>query len=495
MSFSLLPAFAEIFNRGRYDITQFGRDFCDIDLHEGQREWVDTKPWAPERVLACSNRWGKTEIASVKLRHHALYQTRLPQYAHLTHDYTACALSLTLDMARIAWNKCYFGGLSHPLYSRFVVPAGAKDGSKLTPFPIMVIGDGGHGPGSFRSEIWARTTAREAQYLAGHNFDFINWDEPSRDAKGLQILDDILRMRLPDRDGRLDFTSTGNGRNWYFGLYNDALAKHKTDDPQYYARTGPVFENPFVSHDAVRRAEARMNPALARQNIYGGFADTGTTFPIDMVMACYSGIDYSFPEAPVRDGEYLGALDFGRLRDKTVMLVIRTDEANVVGLPTPRLVYAQEWGSESSWKDIFKGIREIFSRYNRAPLLGDATSMGGDVILDTLSEQYNVNIRGHQVGGSKEKRTQLLLRGQRAVQSQEIKWPFNPTTQILCDQLSYFDPVSKNQDDDWVMAFCLLALQRDLASKIRVARASAPHVYGGLTWVWDYVGKQEAVIW
>jgi hypothetical protein len=397
-------------------------------------------------------------------------------------------------MARIAWNKCYYDGLAHALYSRFIVEAGSTDGSKLTPFPIMVVGDGGHGSGSFRSEIWARTTAREAQYLAGHSFDYVNWDEPSRDPKGLHILDDILRMRLPDKDGRIDFTSTGNGKNWYHGLYGEALGKYLAGDPLYYARTGAVFENPHVSHDAVRRAEDRMNPALALQNIYGGFADTGTTFPVEQVMKCYKDMEYEFPEAPVDEGEYIGALDFGRLRDKTVLIIARVDQPEKIHLHTPRIVYARQWGSDSSWSDIFKGIAEQHRKYHRAPLLGDATAMGGDVILSTLVDDYKVAIRGHQVGGSKDRRVQLLLRGQRAIQSQEVRWCYHPDLHEMYDQLVYFDPVNKHQDDDWVMAFCLLAMQLDLSARTRVIRASAPFVYGGIRWNWDGP-TQEAVVW
>jgi len=485
--FRMVPAFREIFERGRYDIAQFARDFCDVELHDGQKKWVSEKPWAAQRVLACGNRWGKTTVSSVKIRHHGLYQTRLAKYRHETHSYRACALSLTLDMARICWDKCYYDGLAHPLYSRFIV----EKECKLTPFPQMVVGDGTRGPGAFRSEIWARTTARDASYLAGHTFDYVAWDECSREPKGNKIRQDVLLMRLPDRDGRLDCTSTGNGRNWYCNHYQETLEKHNKGSALEFAMTGSSLDNPYISRQAVERARERMSPALVRQNILGGFSQTGAVFPIDQVGACYEDINYSFPEPPRKDAEYIGAADFGRLRDETVVLIARTD------CSPAKLVNVYVAGNESNWRDIFGSVAELHRDYYQCPMLGDATSMGGDVILDTLTDpegQYRVRMKGHQVGGSKVRRDQLILRGQRAVQAREIVWPYVPRLQELVDQLQYFDADAKNAADDYVMAFCLLALQKDMASHTLAARVEAPFLFGGLT---QSIGIEigEPVVW
>jgi len=465
---NVVPSFLDLLTRGRYDIVQFGRDFCDFDIiapdgrvHEGEKKWLETNLWAPERVLACANRFGKSLCSSVKLRHHALYQTRPKKYAPLTHDYRCCALSLTLDMARIVWERCYFGALEHPLYSQFVLTKECK----LTPFPQMVIGGGKRGMGNFRSELWARTTARNAQYLTGHNFDFISWDEPSREPKGQKILDDVLRMRLPDRDGRLDLIATGNGKNWYYAYYTQMRDRYDKGSRNHYAQTGTSYDNPFISHDALDRAQARMSPELVRQNVFGGFADTGHIFPLDSVQACYAqnifqDESYTFPEKPVPGASYAGGVDFGRLRDKTVLLIARTDESPA------RIVNVQVWGGERGippWTDIFRGIKDMQDKYYGAPLLGDATGAAGDVTLDTLINQHSVRIRGHQVGGSKQRKRDLILKGQHAIQGQRIIWPYCPQLQELTDQLIFYAEEDKGLDTDWVMAFCLLAMNIDMA--------------------------------
>jgi hypothetical protein len=346
----------------------------------------------------------------------------------------------------------------------------------------MTVGRGGKGEGVFHSELWARTTARDAQYLAGHDFDFISWDEPSREPKGQKILDDILRMRLPDRDGRLDMTATGNGKNWYYGYYTTMKDRYDKGSSDHYAQTGTAFDNPFISHDALERAQARMSPALVRQNIFGGFADTGHIFPLDSVQACYArnffqDETYSFPEKPNQNAKYVGGVDFGRLRDKTVLLIARTDVS-----PT-RIVNAYEWGGSAGitpWKDIFLGIKEAQDKYNGAPLLGDATGSAGDVTLDTLINQYNVRIKGHQVGGSKVRKKDLILKGQHAIQGQRIIWPMHPDLTELTDQLIFYAEEDKHLDTDWVMAFCLLAMNIDMAYDMETIILSMPNFVSGL---------------
>lgn len=482
LGFNVTPSFLEIYTRGRDDIVQFGRDFCDFDVvapngevHEKQRAWLETNLWAPERVLACGNRFGKSMAASIKLRHHALYQTRLPKYGALTHEYRCCALSLTLDMAKIVWDRCYFDGIAHPLYSRFIVDKECK----MTPFPQMVVGDGGRGSGSTRSELWARTTARDAHYLVGHNFDFVSWDEPSREPKGQKILDDVLRMRLPDRDGRLDLTATGNGKNWYYSYYTQMKDAYDKGSPHHYAQTGTAYDNPFISHDALDRAQSRMSPELVRQNVFGGFADTGHIFPIDSVQACYAqnffqDEGYSFPEKRQTKALYVGGIDFGRLRDKTVLLIARAD------CSPARIVNAYEWGNETTWPDIFGSIAEIQRQYNGCPLLGDATGMAGDITIDTLINKYNVRIVGHQIGGSRERKRNLILKGQHAIQGQRIIWPYHPALQALTDQLIFYAEEDKGLDTDWVMAFCLLAFQLDMAFDMETAILAMPIMIAGL---------------
>ena len=81
-----------------------------------------------------------------------------------------------------------------PLLKRFVVDIKRRD-----PFPVLILGDPA---GGWESKIWARSAAKGGTYLLGRAFDFVNWDEAAREPRGEFILNDVLRMRMADREGR-----------------------------------------------------------------------------------------------------------------------------------------------------------------------------------------------------------------------------------------------------------------------------------------------------
>ncbi len=457
------PAFKEIWERGRYDIVQFGRDFCDFDAtavgpeklpHVGEIAWFTNHPWARERFLACANRWGKTISASVKLRHHLLYQTRKARYAHLTNEYRALSLSMTISMARLAFDDAFYGGMDNPLYRRFIVDDECHVAPR-DPQPIMVVGQGGRSQGIWRSELWARGTTKAARHLLGIDLDFANFDEAARDPNGKQIREDVLLMRLLDREGRLDYTSTGNGKNWYWELF---MAGRKDEEgKRFYSQTGPVHENPSIPREAIEDAESRMSAAMREQNIYGGFADVGVFFSFEAIQSCYKDVEYYMPVDPERGAGYVMAGDFGRKQDKTVVLVAETDT-----LPA-KIVFGEAMGLGTEypdWPDIFKRVAEIHRTYNNAPLLIDSTAMGGDMAYQLLPSEYGVSsIDGHQIGGHRKTKESLLITGQQALLGRKIIWPFVPALREMCDQLAFYVVEDKNISTDWVMAFCLLAEQ------------------------------------
>ena len=467
--------FTEIWERGRSNIIQFGRDFLDLDIskHEGQARWVTEAPWADERMLCTGNRWGKSYIGEVKCLHHLLYQTRPAKYAHLIGKYEVLALSHTLDMALVVWDPALVWALESPLYRRFVVDY------KRTPFPELVIGEAERGRKHWFSRLTARSTAKGATYILGKTYDFINWDECAYDPDGRQILDGVLRMRVADRDGRIDFTSTGNLRNWYYEQFRMGLEdnKHREEDPSYrplyYAQTGQTYENPFISHDKVRREEQRMTKEMREQNILGLFPDAGSVFDVPSVEKCYRGQDYSLPVPPVADGRYIGAVDFGRKQDETVILVARIDQE-----PPYPIVYGRGM-SRCPWHAIKEEVARVYATYNKVAFLGDVIGPG-DVVINDLQTQYSVNIEGHHVGGATKSKENLILRGQNALQNRLIVWPDVPLMRPLYHQLVFYDWNDKNLATDWVMAFCLLAEQAQRATHIELAMEDIPLVFGSI---------------
>lgn len=387
--------------------------------------------------------------AAVKCLHHCLYQTRHLKYASMTDRYVAINLSITLDMASIVWDQAYVWALDSPLYRKFLI----ENECKRTPFPTMVIGGGGKGRGTWRSELWARSTVKRGKYLLGKDFDFVNYDEAARDPDGPSVREDVLLMRLTDRHGRIDYTSTGNFQNWYYSDFIRARNEYdeRGDKANLYAQTGSSYENPHIDHDKLKRNEERLGEEYRKQNIYGGFASGAIVFQPYDIEKCYRGQDYALPVAPVKKGEYVGGVDLGRVQDPTVILVTRID------MRPAQLVYAKEMGGpDVTWDDIYKEINIIHRQYNNAFFLIDSTAQAGDIHVQTLQNQYSMKrFEGYNFAGTSGKKKDLISVGQRALQGKWIVWPYIAT---LYDQLAFYDWDDKHLKTDWVMAWCLMAM-------------------------------------
>lgn len=472
-----VPLFSELLLRCRDDIPQFARDFLDIDLHEGQIKWVNTRPWAHERYLAAGNRWGKSHTAAIKLLHNAFFQVRPQKYSYRTDEYIAINLSITIDQACIVWNHCLRMALSSPILSQFVV----ADETKNYPFPNLVLGRG-KGIERLRSQIWARSSSKGAIFILGHKFDFVNWDEAARDPEGQRTLDDVIRMRLVDREGRLDCTSTGDGRNWYYQSFMRALdaTKNGTHEHIYYAQTGSSFENPHVSKERLELNMQTMTATMIDQNIYGGFTGSSSMFPRDKLQACYKDMDWpvatQVENAHWVEGRRYGAgIDLGNSRDVTVVLVYEdTPEGGTVitsphltedgrvkyyeeVIRGPRIVFA--WQSEKGmdWREIYDMIARISRAYHHPPMLFDATGPGGKLHGENLRQDRNLhNVIPYDFSGTKAKKEHLLTVAQQYVQQALIHWPYSDTTAPLYEQLAAYDADDKHLSTDWVMSFAMM---------------------------------------
>jgi len=132
---------------------------------------------------------------------------------------------------------------------------------KRTPFPILRLANG--------SEITARTTQKRGEYLLGEGYDFINFDEAAFDPQGEYVADKVLALRLADRGGMLDFTSTPKGRNW---LHRRA-EKLKRNPAWGYVQGGDTRENRFIDQEYISERIKNWPENLIRQNIGGEFVE------------------------------------------------------------------------------------------------------------------------------------------------------------------------------------------------------------------------------
>lgn len=453
------PMFMELYERGRGDIAAFTSDFLGVTLHDAQVKWVHSYPWCNERMLSCGNRWGKSMVSAMKILHHAFYQTRPSEYASLTSDYICLNLSLTIDMSRIVFDYAMQRALDSPMFSRFVLQSEIK----TAPFPIMIVGTPRHQrTNGFRSEVWARSSAKDARYLLGRKFDFVVYDECARDPRGDKILDEVLRMRLADRAGRIDMTSTASGKNWFYSAYN-----RSSRDPnhlQYFSMTGTTYDNPHINRERVEQNEAVMSRVWKDQNIFGGFSDYANVFDRVTIELAYAGVEYpicgnylELDQLKVpNDHIYLMAVDWALKRDETVMLV-----ADVSEKPA-RLVYAQGFsfkpnGSRYTWDELQNAAVMVHRRFHKASCLFDSTGMAGEMIMQDLTGLGMNEPQGYDFAGFQGKaKDHLIVVTQQALQNRVFEFPYSPATAPLVDQLLLYDRDDRNLSTDWTFAFALL---------------------------------------
>lgn len=477
--------FKECLIRGLDDPVAFAHDFLDVSAHPGQEAWLNTRNDAKERMLHCSNRWGKSAVAGIKLLHRAFYQGRDTKYTFdpngRLRPYICANIAMSMDQARIAWDYALQYASNSPRFSRFVVK------SDFSPFPVMWIENAGKGKDKVVSEIWARSTAKRAKYLLGKNFAFLNYDEAAFDADGEIVWNDVLRMRLADQAGDIDFTSTPNLKNWFYKQCEKGRAQSDGTYPnaRCYTQKGSTFENPYVDHDFIRETMKYMTDVQRQQNVYGEFASALSIFNVQYVEACYRDHDYrhlmgdqgipcdhevEYIEtdqgqlAKLRrlrvPAKYVIGADLARKRDNTVIVVLRVD-------CEPALLMSYRVFSRTNWKHIKDEIRRTHQKYNAAPILVDSTG-AGDGPLESLQTEYELPAEGYNFAGSGREKENLVIHLQEAIQNQRIGFPF---IRELYDQLIYYDWNDKKLQTDSMFG---LALAWECALRVSGRKVFSP---------------------
>lgn len=477
----------ECLERGHDDVAAFSEDFLGIVLHPGQQKWLrrelddgTLRPEAMESALACSNRWGKSHVAGVKLLHRAFYQIRNETYKydqfHRIRPYRAINIAMSLDQAMLSWNYALSFASNSPRFKNFIVK------SVGAPFPCIELSNAKKGQDRIVSEVWARSTAKKAKYLLGKSFNFCNYDEAAFDADGAEILNQVLRARLFDEGGELDMISSPNGKNWF---YNFWLMGQGTDT-HFYSRSGPVYENknPYTGqynfdYNAVKRSEKYMPEDHRLQNIEGKFADFKNVFPIPIIQGCYQDQEYT-RLLPIRYGNtveyvdtvdgyaatrqipitgptprYVVGADLARKKDLTVVVVLRVGE----GREAHQLV-ACDTLTKTTWERVYNLILKQSREYGNAPILVDSTGLG-DVVLEELQKRGpELSIDGYNLAGAGKDKENLILRTLTAMQERRVLFPH---IQDLVKQLTFYDWNDKRLQTDYVFGFCLAV---ELAERI-----------------------------
>ncbi|MEA3296513.1 MAG: terminase family protein, partial [candidate division Zixibacteria bacterium] len=179
------------------DPVYFADRVLGIKLHPGQKRWLEVSN-THENLLVTGNRWGKSFVSAVKAVHHAVYRPRKLKFDR-AGPYRVATASITQDQAGIVFNRIVSLVRQSPLLEPLVTSI------VRTPYPRLVFGNG--------TTIEARSTQNRGEYLLGHDYDLFIFDEVAFEPDPEYVVEEVIRMRLADREGKLDLVSTPNGKN------------------------------------------------------------------------------------------------------------------------------------------------------------------------------------------------------------------------------------------------------------------------------------------
>lgn len=372
------------------DPLYFSREFLEIEPHPGQVSWLKNS-FKPENALHTGNRWGKSLCQTIKVLHRCIFKIRKIRY-NSTGKYTAVNVSITLDQAKIVFDKAV-----SLLKGKKILEPLVQD-IKSTPFPHILF--------SNSAVFWARSTQRKGEYLLGHDYDYCNFDEVAFEPHPEYVVNNVIMMRLCDRAGTLDYTSTPKGKNWFYRKCLE-LKSH----PEYgYAQSGDARENPYISPEYLQRKLHTLTPSKIEQNIMGNFIDD----PDQVIEEKYisQATSTSTGLSASKEGHrYSTGWDLARKRNYTVGITL------YITTRPYQLVCIERFQRE--WRETFEAIRRRKKEYGGEVLI-DSTGLG-DVVVEELKD---INAKGFNFGEKGGKaRSELIFNLQKEHALGNIAYP------------------------------------------------------------------------
>ncbi|MCP4567100.1 MAG: hypothetical protein GY841_05930 [FCB group bacterium] len=343
------------------DPVYFSKAVLNISPHPGQALWLANST-RPENLLATGNRWGKSFIQAIKIIHRSLFRIRSLKY-DTDPRYNIVAASITQDQANIIFNAVVRIIRRNTILFPLVISI------KRTPYPEIVFETG--------AVVTARTTQNRGHYLLGHDYDFFSFDEAAFETDPEYLINDVIMMRLADRNGRLDLISTPNGKNWF---YHRMLELQK-DTNRGYVQSGDSRDNPYISRRALQLRETNLPPDRVAQNIAGQFIDS------DRSIFSTADIDRALGqrtlEKPQKNRLYISGWDLARKQTHTVGMTFDVTEK-------PYRMVAFRRFNNRDWSDAIATIRQVQTEY-KSVLVLDATGLG-DVVVGNLADLNPIGV-------------------------------------------------------------------------------------------------------
>ena len=269
------------------------------------------------------------------------------------------------------------------------------------------------------------------------------WDEPAQIKEDRWTLE--FRPSIMDTKGKVIFTGTPAGKNWYFQLWTRGQDKQQHD---YESWAFSTYTNPYVDPKEIDEFKRDMPELAYRQEILAEFLDdVGSVFR--NIRGCISGA----LEEPQPGKQYVVGCDLAKHEDFTVICVLDQNG---------HLCHFDRF-SQLDWVFQSKRIVDTCKRFNNARLLIDSTGVG-DPIFDML-RRSGVAVEGYKFTNASKK--DLIENLSICIENHTITYPDIP---VLLSELGLFgykiSPAGvtsynapEGYHDDTVIALALAAWQ------------------------------------
>ncbi len=292
--------------------------------------------------------------------------------------------------------------------------------------------------------------------------------------------------------------------------------------PEYYVQTGSMFDNPHgVPHDEIVSMILEQPAEVSAQVVFGKYVENdGLVFSAPLIQQMIDRTGYHYPDPGAAADRVWGRItgdtwwdkatllqaqqmsqdqkrtvfhsgwDFARLNDYTVQFTLDTRSR-------PARVVAYRRLNRVPWEGIYREVGRCAHTWGPS-ILGDATGMAGDIILDALQERFYCPVHdrtllkehgkcigrdGEPVGGCNpelmvnlgcvdgyqfsksskqgliEHLRNLLSVGYRAGSDDPFGWLRCPAIVTLEEELGFYSWDDKHLDTDTVMALALACMQ------------------------------------
>jgi hypothetical protein len=333
------------------------------------------------RLLACGRRWGKTKVGAVEF---LLMMLSSPEGS------VGYCVAPTFDHTKKQWREI-----------KYYCPKEVITAENKSTHTLSLIGNRDI---YFKSADGADSMRGDAVYVGW-------WDEPAQINEDRWTLE--FRPSIMDTHGRVIFTGTPAGKNWYFQLFTRGQDKEQSD---YASWAFSTYTNPYVDTAEIDEFKRDMPELAYRQEILAEFLDdVGSVFR--RIKECIGGC----LEEPKSGKRYVLGVDLAKHVDFTVVCVL--DERG-------HLCHFDRF-SQIDWTFQEKRIVDIAHKYNNARILVDSSGVG-DPVYDNL-RRAGVVVEGYKFTNASKK--DLIENLSISIENKKISYPDIP---VLLSELGLF---------------------------------------------------------